>query len=419
MILRKFLLAIVLFCSITAYCDQQDKIAGAIIISAVGDALGRVTEFIDTTFKIQQKYGAQGITSFADFKPNDVIHNKALYTDDTLMAKILLEEALKAKQNNLSDELFIGNYALRCSELFGKKSMSVDPYCYYRAHGPTNINAGQVLEALFELQLQAKKEAEEKKEQKEIDPCWWNRNRSNQQALYGEILKEGGCGSVMRAWPLGLLYGNDTNHLCILADKQSQLTHRHPMARAASCAIAIGVAEALHGKSLEEIVQKMVEVAEQFDSEEKTYKPQAIKLDKNNSLYDPNLIAKDQLLTSDMIWYAYQMAVQGYTPNLVLGVNNQKQRNYRSPHGYLLGWSADEAVAAAVYVFARHSKNCHAALIEAVNTPGDSDSIATLAGALVGAYNGLEVFNAQFNYSILENRQELLALAKKTSELIK
>lgn len=396
--------------------SNQDKVAGAIIVSAVGDALGRVTEFIDSSIKIQQKYGSQGVVSFADLKPYEIIDGKALYTDDTLMAKILLEEALNAKQNKLSDELLIGNYARRCAELFGDQSMVVDPYCYYRAHGPTNINAGQNLQALLHAQIQAKKDAEEKKELKEIDPRWWDRSQPNQRPLYYEIVKEGGCGSVMRAWPLGLLYGSDVNHLCSLADKQSQLTHRHPMARAASCAIAVGVAEAIQGASVLDIVHKMVSAAQQFDAEEKVYKPHAIELDKNSTVYDPHLIAKDQLLTSDMIWYAYQMAVQGYTPNLILGVVNQKQRNFRSPHGYLLGWSADEAVAAAVYVFVRHASNCHAALIEAVNTPGDSDSIATLAGALVGAYNGLESFKAQFDYSVLENKKLLLELASVTSK---
>lgn len=134
-------------------------------------------------------------------------------------------------------------------------------------------------------------------------------------------------------------------------------------------------------------------------------------------MYDPQLIANDQLLTSDMIWYAYQMALQGYTPNLILGVTNHKQRNYRSSQGYLLGWAADEAVAAAVYVFTRHTNNCHEALKEAVNTPGDSDSIAALAGALVGAYNGLDAFNKQYDYSLLENKDELLSLARITSLL--
>lgn len=257
---------------------NQDKIAGAVIVSAVGDALGRVTEFIDTSIKIQQKYGSSGISSFADLKPHEIIDGKALYTDDTLMAKMLLEETVKAQQNNLSDDLLIGNFALRCSQLFGKQSMFVDPYCHYRAHGPTNISAGQRLEWLYEAQQAAKKEAEEKKEHKEIDSRWWQHSLATPSIYHPEIAAEGGCGSVMRAWPLGLVYGHDIDHLCLLADKQSQLTHRHPMARASSCAIAVGVAHALKGAPVEKIVQAMVDVAEQFDDEEKNTNHRQLKL---------------------------------------------------------------------------------------------------------------------------------------------
>ena|SRR5690606_26225049 len=55
----------------------------------------------------------------------------------------------------------------------------------------------------------------------------------------------------------------------------------------------------------------------------------------------------------------------------------------------LQAWAAHEAIAAAVYLLARHLDDFSAAVLEGANTPGDSDSIATLAGALVGARVGL------------------------------
>ena len=53
-----------------------------------------------------------------------------------------------------------------------------------------------------------------------------------------------------------------------------------------------------------------------------------------------------------------------------------------------LGWSAHDALAATIYVFALFPKDISCALYVAVHTPGDSDSIAAMAGALVGAYSG-------------------------------
>jgi ADP-ribosylglycohydrolase len=55
----------------------------------------------------------------------------------------------------------------------------------------------------------------------------------------------------------------------------------------------------------------------------------------------------------------------------------------------LEGWAAHEAIAAAVYVVARHPDDPRAAILEAANTPGDSDSLATLAGALAGCRCGI------------------------------
>ena len=112
-----------------------------------------------------------------------------------------------------------------------------------------------------------------------------------------------------------------------------------------------------------------------IESVERIYKPQAKtgKID-----FSPQLIAHNELLTSDMIRYAADMAQKGELPKKVLGTHNQRGANGRSTEGFLLGWAADEALAAAVYIFLRHPDDMKAGLIEAVNTPGDSDSIATL-----------------------------------------
>ena len=54
----------------------------------------------------------------------------------------------------------------------------------------------------------------------------------------------------------------------------------------------------------------------------------------------------------------------------------------------LRAWAAHEAISAAVYLLERHPDNPAAAILEGANTPGDSDSIATLGGALTGVRNG-------------------------------
>ena len=78
----------------------------------------------------------------------------------------------------------------------------------------------------------------------------------------------------------------------------------------------------------------------------------------------------------------------------------------------LRGWAAHEAIAAAVYVFLRHPGDPRAAILEGANTPGDSDSIATLVGALVGARCGLHAL-PQAWVNDVERSSDLLTLADR------
>jgi ADP-ribosylglycohydrolase len=394
----------ILFCpGIALQAQSLDRVKGAVMGAALGDALGRVTEFIDTTDAIKEKYGKQGVTSFESFTYNDwVVHPQSkqkigAYTDDTVMSKIVLEVALKAQEKKWGSDIFIGELAKSFIELFGPKKYQIDPLFAVRAHGPTNINTSNVLAQLAQKPSGAQ--------------WWWRGPKDYDSKQYQEVLKEGGCGSVMRAWPLGIVFAHDKELVHKLADGQSRLTHRHPMARAASAAIAVGVAHALEGASVKEVVTFMIQAAEKFDEAEKLYKPKAQKI-QNLKKLSPELIAHDKLLTSDMIRYAVT-AAREKNPEQVLGTTND-QVNYRSPQGFLLGWAADEAVAAAVYVFIRHSTDLKAALQESVNTPGDSDSIATLAGALVGAYSGIKHFeDGGFDYAALEDSKALACLAEQ------
>jgi ADP-ribosylglycohydrolase len=76
----------------------------------------------------------------------------------------------------------------------------------------------------------------------------------------------------------------------------------------------------------------------------------------------------------------------------------------------LQGWNAQEAIAAAMFVVARHPNDVRAALLEAANASGDSDSIATLAGALLGTRHGIGGLPADWVRDV-ERSDELLELA--------
>lgn len=370
----------------------HDRAQAAVMNAAIGDALGRVTEFISITAQIHQAFGLDGIIDLVQvvIKDPQTKNFMAPYTDDTVMSLIVLKTMLEGREQEcFTSDIIIERLARSFAELFGDKKYIIDPLYNLRAHGLRNSKAGLELNQLI-------------KQHKDIAIGWWLKRPEK------DIIIEVGCGSVMRAWPIGLVFADNIPFVVKLADEQSKITHRHPMARAASVAMAVGVAHAYQGASVDETVQAMIAVAEQFDQEELLYKKHAKKMLQNRVL-TADMIARDELLTSDMIRYAYRVAKADATPQNVLGIHNQKQENYRSPQGFLLGWAADEAVAAAVYLFARNGDNVQQAIIEGVNTPGDSDSIASLVGALVGAKTG-KVFKTT-DLSLLENYDYLNALA--------
>jgi ADP-ribosylglycohydrolase len=156
----------------------------------------------------------------------------------------------------------------------------------------------------------------------------------------------GGCGSVMRAYPFGLVYVDDLERAERWAVEHSKLTHRDPIALAACGAMAVGIARTLRGETVERVLSEMVAAA-----------------------------CRQSPRTAAMMAEAIDEAQRGVEPEKTLD--------------RLRGWAAHEAIAAAVYVVARHADDPRAAILEGANTPGDSDSIATLAGALVGARAGL------------------------------
>ena len=100
--------------------------------------------------------------------------------------------------------------------------------------------------------------------------------------------------------------------------------------------------------------------------------------------------------TAEMMALAFHEARAGVDPEVTLT--------------RLEGWAAHEAIAAAVYLFARHPDDPRAGILEAANTPGDSDSLATLLGALVGARGGIASLPAEWVRDV-ERAEELSALA--------
>lgn len=311
-----------------------DRLTGSILGAAIGDALGHPVEFLTSMEAIRQRFGPEGVTEYALFW-EDGGRRFAPYTDDTQMAEVVLRALLDSRALGEGLEPAMR----RMGQGFAAWERS--PQGGHRAPGAACIRGAREL--------------------------------ANGRAWDAADREAGGCGSVMRAYPFGLLFAGDEARAEAWAVAHSRLTHGHPMALAACAGIAVGVARAVKDAAPDKVLKGIVEAS-----------------------------GRHEEATAALCIDALAKAQGGQKPEPVLEV--------------LLGWNAREALAAAVYVFARHPDNPRAALLEAANTPGDSDSIATLVGALVGARKGFgglpEGWIAQ-----LERTNELQALARRVSEV--
>jgi ADP-ribosylglycohydrolase len=166
------------------------------------------------------------------------------------------------------------------------------------------------------------------------------------------VARSKGCGANMRVAPIGLYY-EDLDMVADVARDSSLLTHGHPAALEGSAAAALLVALALQGASP---AQMHAEVMRRCGGR------------------SPDFDA----------CFSRVPALIGLPPEEVL-IDREK-----GPHALGEGWVAEEAVASALYCFWRHPDDYRAAVLEAVNTDGDSDSLATITGSISGARLGLE-----------------------------
>lgn len=173
-----------------------------------------------------------------------------------------------------------------------------------------------------------------------------------------------GCGSAMRVGPIGLYYANDLNRMLEVARASSLLTHGHDAAVEGAAAAALMVALALGGAGPEEV---LAEISRRCGGRSADFDACMEKVP----------------------------ALRDQPPEEVLREGALGE-----------AWVAEEAVASALYCFWRHPDDYRAAVLTAVNTDGDSDSIATITGSVLGARLGLEGIPASW-VSEVENTKQL------------
>jgi len=175
-----------------------------------------------------------------------------------------------------------------------------------------------------------------------------------------------GCGTAMRSAPIGLAWHGNEERIIRLANETSTLTHGHPTATAGSVATALLVGWALDGLSPLEMHER--------------------------------LLARTRPVSQE---FAAKIA---QVPTVL-------DQEPDSAYAVLGGaWVAEEAIACALYTFWRSPEDYRRTVLTAVNMNGDSDSVGCIAGAISGAFNGVEAIAAEWRAKV-EQADELSKVA--------
>ena len=214
-----------------------------------------------------------------------------------------------------------------------------------------------------------------------------------------------GCGANMRVAPIGLLsdtwLGADAQTRSALAQFQAAMTHGHPTALAASDLTAFSVRYLAQKR---DPVKLLEETRDYALSQRSIYHYDWLGplWERPGKETPESFIAlgwDECLLIIDRIEAALRQKMLEQDPCLVIGA----------------GWVAEEAYGTGLYCFLINPDDPVAAIRRAALTSGDSDSIACLTGAFVGAYLGMDYWPKEW-FQIIEYKERLGLLAEAMTD---
>lgn len=330
--------------------ERRSRYQGCLLAGAVGDALGAPIEMMSLS-KIRKEFGESGITDLAP-----AYGRIGSITDDTQMTLFTAEGLLRAAARFIDRGICNPLMVIRRSYLRwlitqGQEppkamNMPLDP----KSSWLFNIEELHAIRLPGTTCLNALMEPEE--------------NLDHQS--FGAKNSSKGCGGVMRAAPVGLMFANSdlvtdgqiensVERDFTFAGKVSLLTHGHPLSTQSSGAMAALVHLLVMGKSFLEALS----------------------------------IVKDLLVRDEngvVVWSLLERGID-------LAASDRSPTESIKRLGE--GWVAEEALAIAVYACCRGASLKDALLI-AVNHDGDSDSTGSIAGNLMGAWCGVEAIPPQW-----------------------
>ncbi len=180
-----------------------------------------------------------------------------------------------------------------------------------------------------------------------------------------------GNGAAMRAPIAALAFYDDDNEIALAVKKISEITHTHPLAKEGALLIALATASALSQSSFDRLFHKLHEHSRLKEFQNRLQ------------------IAQQ--------WIETKYTVDSRTVVQQLGN----------------GMAALDSCVTALYISSRYIDLPFSSMLEFIKKcSGDTDTIAAMAGAIWGAYNGMNSLNRS-DIEKLESASRITQLAKK------
>lgn len=182
-------------------------------------------------------------------------------------------------------------------------------------------------------------------------------DRTNGSFIEDKINNSKGCGSVMRAAPVGFLNGHPIQEIDIESAEIAAITHCHSFGYMPAAVLS----HVIHGIIYNDNQMTLKEIVEDA-------RDAVAKIFKNDEHVDELInIINDAIDLSE---------------------NNDSDLN--NIHRLGEGWVSEEALAIALYCSLRYHYDFSECIIKAVNQKGDSDSTGAIAGNIIGAWIGYD-----------------------------
>lgn len=368
-----------------------DNFAGCLIGGAIGDALGYVIEFMDSE-SIFKKYGSDGIRDFS--QEEDVF-----ISDDTQMT------------------MFTANGLLYYATSGGPSGKSLNE-CMHEAYMDWlhSQNEDSGADRSGENAVSWILNIDEMRVQRAPGNTCMSALRSGRRGSLDEPVNNSkGCGGIMRVAPIGL-FVKDPMMAARIAAESSALTHGHPLGFIPSAAYAYIINRLVYtDDDFTDIISDCVKaISLKFADYPETARviellTQAVALAASeDEPYERARIGMTGKKAEDAAFYEKPVV-------LAPPVKKYSDIDMKAEAARLetlgAGWVAEETLAIAVYCCLRFGDDFETAVRVAANHSGDSDSTASLTGAIIGAAIGNSNMPTKY-VMLLELYDVLLELAQ-------